>query len=94
MYPAGFSTNVRVAGLSDVLDGAKRPGHFDGVATVVTKLLLQAGPDIALFGEKDYQQLMIIKRLQADLNIPVDIIGVLTVTATPTASRCPHATRI
>ena len=78
IYPDGFATAVRVAGLSDVLDGAHRPGHFDGVATVVTKLLLQAGPDIALFGEKDYQQLAIIKRLQTDLNIPVDIIGVAT----------------
>jgi pantoate--beta-alanine ligase len=78
MYPEGFATTVRVAGLSDILDGAHRPGHFDGVATVVTKLLLQAAPDIALFGEKDYQQLAIIKRLQADLNIPVDIIGVAT----------------
>lgn len=79
MYPPGFATNVRVSGLADVLDGAHRPGHFDGVATVVTKLLLQAGPDIALFGEKDYQQLAIIKRLQQDLNIPVDIVGVATV---------------
>ncbi len=78
MYPPGFATSVRVTGLSDVLDGAHRPGHFDGVATVVTKLLLQAGPDLALFGEKDYQQLAVIKRLQADLNIPVDIIGVPT----------------
>lgn len=79
MYPNGFATNVRVTGLSDVLDGAHRPGHFDGAATVVTKLLLQILPDIALFGEKDYQQLAIIKRLVADLNIPVDIIGVPTV---------------
>ncbi len=79
MYPNGFVTNVRVAGLSEVLDGAHRPVHFDGVSTVVTKLLLQTLPDIALFGEKDYQQLAIIKRLVADLNIPVDIIGVPTV---------------
>ena len=79
MYPSGFATNVGITGLSDVLDGAHRPGHFDGVATVVTKLLLQVLPDIALFGEKDYQQLMIIRRLVADLNIPVDIIGVPTV---------------
>lgn len=79
MYPPGFSTEVKLAGLTDVLDGAHRKGHFDGVATVVTKLLLQAMPDIALFGEKDYQQLAVIKRFVADLNIPVDIIGVPTV---------------
>jgi pantoate--beta-alanine ligase len=79
MYPQGFATGVRVAGLSDVLDGEHRAGHFDGVATVVTKLLLQALPDIALFGEKDYQQLTIIRRLALDLNIPVGIIGVPTV---------------
>ncbi len=78
-YPSGFATTVRVTGLSDVLDGIHRPDHFDGVATVVTKLLLQTLPDIALFGEKDYQQLAIIKRLVNDLNIPVDIIGVSTV---------------
>ncbi len=79
MYPAGFSTNVQVTGVSGVLDGAHRPGHFDGVSTVVVKLLLQILPDIALFGEKDYQQLVLIRRLVADLNIPVDIIGVPTV---------------
>ena len=79
MYPQGFATSVRVAGLSDILDGEHRAGHFDGVATVVTKLLLQALPDIALFGEKDYQQLAIIRRLTSDLNIPVDIIGAPTV---------------
>ena len=79
MYPVGFATTVRIAGLTDILDGAHRAGHFDGVATVVAKLLLQARPDIALFGEKDYQQLTIIRRLVADLNIPVDIIGVPTV---------------
>jgi pantoate--beta-alanine ligase len=82
MYPPGFATNIHIAGLGDHLDGAHRPGHFDGVATVVAKLLLQAGPDIALFGEKDYQQLTIIKRLQQDLNIPVDIVGVPTVRET------------
>ncbi|MGZ6212841.1 MAG: pantoate--beta-alanine ligase [Candidatus Binataceae bacterium] len=79
MYPTGFATTVHLDGFGDVLEGAHRPGHFDGVATVVAKLLLQTLPDIALFGEKDYQQLMIIRRLVADLNIPVDIIGVSTV---------------
>ena len=79
MYPPSFATNIHVAGLGEVLDGAHRPGHFDGVATVVAKLLLQALPDIALFGEKDYQQLVLIRRLVADLNIPVDVIGVVTV---------------
>lgn len=79
MYPPGFSTAVEIKGITDVLDGVARPGHFNGVATVVTKLLLQTLPDIALFGEKDYQQLQVIHRLVADLNIPVDIIGVPTV---------------
>ena len=79
MYPPGFATTVEVTGISDVLDGLARPGHFNGVATVVSKLLLQTLPDIALFGEKDYQQLAVIRRLVADLNIPVDIIGVPTV---------------
>ncbi|MGE4062178.1 MAG: pantoate--beta-alanine ligase [Rhodospirillaceae bacterium] len=79
MYPPNFSTNIQIGGIGGELDGAHRPGHFDGVATVVAKLLLQALPDIALFGEKDYQQLAVIRRLVADLNIPVDIIGVETV---------------
>lgn len=79
MYPPGFSTAVEIKGITDVLDGVARPGHFNGVATVVTKLLLQTLPDIALFGEKDYQQLQVIHRLVTDLNIPVDIIGVPTV---------------
>lgn len=75
MYPDGFATTVQVSGLTDNLCGASRPDHFDGVATVVAKLLLQCGPDVAIFGEKDYQQLLVIKRMVQDLNIPVDIIG-------------------
>lgn len=82
MYPPGFSTTVVVAGISEILDGEHRAGHFDGVATVVSKLLLQTLPDIALFGEKDYQQLVLIQRFVEDLNIPVDIIGVPTVRET------------
>ncbi len=81
MYPrdAGQMTRVSVPGLSGRYCGQSRPGHFDGVATVVCKLLNQAQPDIAVFGEKDYQQLMIIQRLVADLDIPVKIAGVPTV---------------
>lgn len=79
VYPPGFATTVSVAGLDRRWEGTARPGHFDGVATVVTKLLLMAGPDIALFGEKDWQQLAIIRRLVADLNLPVAIHGMPTV---------------
>lgn len=78
MYPAGFATTVAVSGVSDRWDGVARPDHFSGVATVVTKLLNQVAPDVALFGEKDWQQLQVIRRLVADLDLPVAIVGVAT----------------
>jgi pantoate--beta-alanine ligase len=75
MYPNGFVTTVHVARLTESLCGANRPHHFDGVATVVTKLLLQALPDVAMFGEKDFQQLLVVKQLVRDLDIPTRIQG-------------------
>lgn len=79
IYPAGFATTVSVSGVSEGLCGSVRPGHFQGVATIVAKLLLQALPDVAFFGEKDYQQLQVIRRLVRDLDIPVDVRGGTTV---------------
>ncbi len=81
VYPAGFATTVSVSGLTDCLCGVSRPGHFTGVSTVVSKLLLQALPDVAYFGEKDYQQYLVIRRMAQDLDIPVRIVAVATVRA-------------
>ncbi|MFC6688278.1 pantoate--beta-alanine ligase [Jhaorihella thermophila] len=79
VYPEGFATTVSVAGLTDVMEGAFRPGHFDGVATVCAKLFLQTGADRAFFGEKDFQQLKIVRRMARDLDIPVEINACPTV---------------
>jgi pantoate--beta-alanine ligase len=79
MYPPGFSTHVSVSGLSEGLCGRSRPHFFGGVATVVAKLLLRCLPDMAYFGEKDFQQLAVVRRMVADLSVPVDVVGCPTV---------------
>lgn len=79
MYPDGFDATIHIGGVTAELEGDHRPGHFEGVATVVAKLLLQSGADMAYFGEKDYQQLCVVKKLVRDLNIPCTIQGVPTV---------------
>ena len=79
MYPPGFATTVHVAGLSEGMEGARRPGHFDGVATVVARLLGLVLPDVAVFGQKDAQQCAVVMRLVADLGLPVEVVVAPTV---------------
>lgn len=79
MYPNHFATTVSVSGLTDVMEGAHRPGHFDGVATVVTKLFTQTAATDAFFGEKDYQQFMVVRRMARDLDIPITVHGCPTI---------------
>ncbi|MDE9451212.1 pantoate--beta-alanine ligase [Aliiroseovarius sp. Z3] len=79
IYPDGFATNVHVSRLTEDLEGAHRPGHFDGVATVVAKLFLQTRADVACFGEKDYQQMLLVRRLSEDLDIETEVLGCPTI---------------
>ncbi|MFN0263866.1 pantoate--beta-alanine ligase [Tepidamorphus sp. 3E244] len=79
MYPAGFCTKVTLGGPAEDLESVARPHFFGGVATVVAKLLLQCGPDVAVFGEKDYQQLLVVKTMARDLDIPSEIYGMPTI---------------
>ena len=79
MYGANFSTSVHVAGITDVLEGSSRPGHFSGVSTVIAKLFSAGRPDVAIFGQKDFQQFAVIQRLVADLDMPIRLIMAPTI---------------
>ena len=91
IYAPDHLTVVTVPQMTDHLCGAHRPGHFDGVATIVTKLFHITSPDVAVFGQKDYQQLAMIRRMARDLNFPVEILGGGPRCASPTGWRCPRA---
>ena len=94
MYPPGFATEVSVAGLSEGLCGTYRPGHFTGMATVVTKLFTQTTADLAFFGQKDFQQLRIVQRLAADLDLQIEVIGCETVRETDGLAMSSRNTRL
>ncbi len=94
VYPDGFATNVSVGGISTRLEGLHRPGHFDGVATVVTKLFGMTLADRAYFGEKDWQQLQVVRRLVADLNLPVEIVGCPTIREADALARSSRNVRL
>ncbi|MCF1707797.1 pantoate--beta-alanine ligase [Tabrizicola sp. J26] len=94
VYPEGFATNVSVGGISTRLEGLHRPGHFDGVATVVTKLFGMTLADRAYFGEKDWQQLQVVRRLVADLNLPVEIVGCPTIREPDNLARSSRNVRL
>ena len=94
VYPQGFATTVTVEGLSEGLCGAYRPGHFAGMATVVTKLFTQTQADLAYFGEKDFQQLKIVQRLAADLDLPITVIGCPTLRETDGLAMSSRNTRL
>lgn len=94
VYPPGFATNVRVKDLSERLEGLHRPGHFDGVATVVTKLFGMTGANRAYFGEKDWQQLQIVRRLVGDLNLDIEIVGCPTIRESDGVARSSRNIRL
>ena len=94
VYPPDFATNVRVTGISERLEGLHRPGHFDGVATVVAKLFGMTMADRAYFGEKDWQQLQVVRRMAADLNLPCAVVACPTIREADGLARSSRNTRL
>lgn len=94
VYPEGFASSVRVTGISERLEGLHRPGHFDGVATVVAKLFGMTLADRAYFGEKDWQQLQVVRRMAADLNIPTEVVACPTIREADGLARSSRNTRL